>query len=91
LSCNPKRFWKAWQEKVLQLKADWRVSSKELTVDAHVKTTAGIQKAKILIDTGAKIPLAFRKDFVDQRHVRVAVFPVRCSMGDEKSMRVAKR
>ena len=91
LSCNPKGFWKAWRDEVLQLKADWRVSSKELTVDAHVKTTAGIQKVNILIDTGAKIPLAFRKDFVDQRHVKMAAFPVRFSMADGKAMGVAQR
>ena len=75
----------------MQLKTDWRVSSKELTVDAHVKTTAGIQKAKFLIDTGAKIPLALRKDFVDQRHVKMAAFPVRFSMANGKSMGVAQR
>ena len=53
LTCNPKGFWKAWQDEVLQLTSDWRVSVKELALEAQVKTPAGIQNANNLIDTKA--------------------------------------
>ena len=86
LTCNPKGFWKAWQDEVLRLTSDWRVSSKELALEAQVKTAAGIQNAKILIETGAKTPLAFRSNFIDPRYVRMAAFPVKFYMADGKPM-----
>ena len=60
LSCDPKEFWTGWRQEILPLCADWRVAVKELVLPAHVKSRCGLQEASILLDTGAKIPLAFR-------------------------------
>ena len=61
LSCDPKGFWKSWQEDLLQLQRDWRVDAKELTLSARVKGHAGTRDVRALIDTGAKSPLVIRK------------------------------
>ena len=86
LSCNPKRFWESWRQEVLKLKCDWRVSTKELVLRAQVRSSAGIHDVKVLVDTGAKIPLAFRKGLFAKEALKVAQFPVHFSVADGQPM-----
>jgi hypothetical protein len=45
LSCDPKGFWKTWQQEILNLQCDWRTAAKELLLHAEVKTVSGVQSA----------------------------------------------
>ena len=86
LSCDPKGIWEAWKEEVLHLQHDWRVSGRELLLQAHIRTINGIQNATILVDTGAKILLVFRRSLLPPNLLKVASFPVQFSMADGKPM-----
>ena len=91
LSCNPKGFWKAWQEDVLQLQRDWRISTKEMVLSAAMKTSSQTSDVSVLVDTGAKIPLAFRKGLLAEKSPRQAAFPVHFSLADGQAMDGGKR
>ena len=86
LSCNPKGFWSAWKEELLKPQHDWRISTKELILHARLKCTAGRKEVHILVDTGAKIPLVFRKDLFPKSCLKKASFPVHFSTVDEQRM-----
>ena len=86
LSCSPKGFWQAWREHVLQMSQDWRTSTKELVLSAQVKCAAGSNKARVLFDIGAKIPLVFRQGLFDRKSLKKASFPVHFSTVDGQSM-----
>ena len=55
LQCDPKGFWDAWRKEILAFQCDWRVSTKELLLQAQFKDSDGIHEVRILVDTGAKI------------------------------------
>ena len=86
LSCSPKGFWHAWREDILRMSQDWRISTKELVLQAHVKTAAGRQQFRVLVDTGAKIPLVFRHGLFPRRVLRKACFPVNFTTADGQPM-----
>ena len=86
LPCNPKGFWKKWREDVLRLHQDWRISAKELVLSATLKCAAAMHKVRVLVDTGAKIPLVFRRGLLAGDALRKATFPVQFSMVDGQNM-----
>ena len=86
LRCNPKGFWNVWQEEVLGLSQDWRTSTKELVLSAQVKCAAGSKKVKVLVETGAKIPLVFMQGLFNRNSLKKASFPVHFSTVDGQSM-----
>ena len=79
LACNPKGFWRSWQEEILRPQHDWRISARELVLQAKVKSRAGSKDVRILVDTGAKIPLVFRKDLFPKSALKKACLPVQFS------------
>ena len=86
LSCNPKGFWHAWREDLLRPQHDWRISTKELVLQARVKSAVGKQEVKILVDTGAKIPLVCRHGLFPKSCLKKASFPVHFSTVDGQRM-----
>ena len=86
LTCNPKGFWNAWRRDVLRPQQDWRISPKELVLYAQVKLLDGRKNVRILVDTGAKIPLVFRNNLFPRHSLREASFPVRFSTVDGQPM-----
>ena len=86
LPCNPKGFWSAWKQDILQFQTDWRKSERELLLEASMKCTAGIFPVKVLVDTGAKIPLVFRRGLIEPASLKAAVFPVQFSTVDGRPM-----
>ena len=86
LRCNPKGFWIAWQEDMLQPSHDWRTSTKQLILSASVKCSAGRRQVTVLVDTGAKIPLVFNKNLFKEDCLTKAIFPVHFTTADGQSM-----
>ena len=86
LSCNPKGFWKAWQEDVLRFKHDWRTSTKELVLHVNAKCGNDTFNVRILVDTGAKIPLVFQRGLIPSTSLRKAAFPVKFTTVDGQAM-----
>ena len=86
LTCNPKGFWSAWQREVLGLQDDWRLSAKELVLQAQLKCSTGVHAVQVLVDTGAKIPLVFRNGLIPLKALKKASFPVHFSTADGHDM-----
>ena len=86
LPCNPKRFWTTWREEVLRPCHDWRISTKELVVEAHARWPKGRRTVRVLVDTGAKIPLVFRKNLFPKTSLKKACFPVNFTTVDGQRM-----
>ena len=86
LSCSPKVFWHAWRKDILRISQEWRISTKELVRQAHFKAAAGRQQFRVLVDTGAKIPLVFRHGLFPRRVLRKACFPVNFTTADGQLM-----
>ena len=82
LTCDPKGFWRSWQNEILQLQRDWRVGFKELMLKARIKGHAGSRDVRALIDTGAKAPLVFRKGLFPHGKLKAAKFPVSFTTAD---------
>ena len=76
LSCSPKGFWSSWREDILKPSHDWRESAREMLIQAMVKTPAGRTQVRVLVDTGAKVPLVFRKDLLPKPCLKKACYPV---------------
>ena len=55
-------------------------------LDAQAKSSSAKQKFRVLVDTGAKIPLAFRQGLFAQKYLRKANFPVRFTTADGQHM-----
>ena len=86
LSCSPKGFWHAWREDILRKSQDWRISTKELVLDMIVRSAAGRQTVRVLVDTGAKIPLVFKHGLFLKGKLKQACFPVHFSTVDGQPM-----
>ena len=76
LTCNPKGFWRTWREEILKPHHDWRISTRELVLQVKAKSKAGSVPARVLVDTGAKIPLVFRRDLFPRTCLKKARQPV---------------
>ena len=76
---------------MLQLKRDWRTSAKEMVLQGTLKSAKSTLDVSILVDTGAKIPLAFRKGLLAESTLRKAAFPVHFSLADGQAMDGGKR
>ena len=86
LTCSPKGFWSAWKDDLLQPQQDWRISPKELLLSAHMKSSAGIRQVTVLVDTGSRIPLVFRRGLVPSKVLKTASFPVKFKTADGNLM-----
>ena len=90
LPCNPKGFWNSWQQSILRFQSDWRVDAKELVLDAYMKCRHGLYNVRVLVDTGAKIPLVFKHGLIPQDKLMKASFPVKFSTVDGQTMEGGK-
>ena len=86
LSVDPRSCWSQWQKEILEFQCDWRVSPKELVLEAQLRSPVGPQDVRALIDTGARIPIAFRQGLIDAVALHKAQFPVRFSVADGQPM-----
>ena len=86
LACNPKGFWKAWKDDILRLKCDWRIAPMELKMLAKMRCSTGFKDVTILVDTGAKIPIAFRKGLLEPSALKKAQFRVHFSVENGQPM-----
>ena len=86
LSTDPRSCWSEWQKEVLDFQCDWRISTKEIVLEAQIWSLVGPQDVHILIDTGARIPIAFRSGLIEDKLLHKAQFPVKFSVADGQPM-----
>jgi len=86
LAANTNAYLHRWRSDVLRLQGDWRVEPLELLLKARMKCVAGWMNVQVLVDTGAKIPVAFRKGLVDRKVLKEASFLVKVSVADGQQM-----
>ena len=86
LPCDPQSCWSEWQKEILQFQCDWRVATKEIVLEAQIRSPDGPKDVRVLVDTGARIPIAFRTGLLDATRLLQALFPVRFSMADGQPM-----
>ena len=57
-----------------------------MVLSAAMKTSPKTSDVSVLVDTGAKLPLAFRKGLLAVKSLRQAAFPVHFSLTDGQTM-----
>ena len=82
LPCDSLSCWSDWQSEILTYQCDWRSAPKEIILEAQIKYGNSVQNVRVLVDTGARVPIAFRKGLVEESQLIKAQFPGRFSVAD---------